>query len=123
MDFTQTIFKKKTYADILEKIYKNTEKKEKSIDALISSLKDKVIDANSALQMVPLIKEYLNAGLKNDENLIKMVAIVQRSVDSEDGAEGLEMSQVEKDELVALSKSYQPEEITAEIKKSKTSTK
>ena len=49
----------------------------------------------------PLIKEYMEIGVKNDEALIKMATIIQRVVNnsSEDG--GLGITEDEKDALLA----------------------
>ena len=39
MDFNQVLFKDKTFANLLEDIYKNANRKEKEIKALIDQLK------------------------------------------------------------------------------------
>ena len=51
--------------------------------------------------IVPLIKEYLEIGVRNDEQLIKMATIVQRVVNNSSGDDGLGISEAEKDELLA----------------------
>ena len=68
---------------------------------LISELRPLVRDIGDATLIVPLIKEYLEIGVKNDEQLIKMATIVQRVLQNigEDG--GLGITEEEKDQLIA----------------------
>ena len=88
--FDQVIFKKKKFSDILEEIYKDTKTKEKQVNQLIAELKPLIQDTGDATLVVPLIKEYLEIGVKNSDNLIKMAAICQRlmakQVEVSDGA-------------------------------------
>lgn len=94
------VFGKKKFSDILEEIYNNQKKKETQVMALISELKPLVNEIGDATLIVPLIKEYMDLGIKNDEQLIKMATIIQRafSKQSEDG--GLGISEEEKQQLL-----------------------
>ncbi len=76
--FDQVIFKNKKFSDILEEIYKDTKTKEKQVNGLISELRPLIQDSGNAVLIVPLIKEYLEIGVKNSDNLIKMAGICQR---------------------------------------------
>lgn len=78
MGLETTIFGKKTVSDIFKEIYDNSRTKDKQINALIGELKPLVENIGDATLVVPMIKEYLEIGVRNDEHLIKMVAIVQR---------------------------------------------
>ena len=78
MGLDTTIFGKKTVSDVLKEIYDNSKNKERQINALIGELKPLVENIGDATLVVPMIKEYLEVGVKNDEHLIKMVALVQR---------------------------------------------
>ncbi len=73
------IFGKKKFSDLLKEIYDNQKKKEAQITALIGELKPLINDIGDATLIVPLIKEYMELGIKNDEQLIKMVNIAQRA--------------------------------------------
>jgi hypothetical protein len=100
MDFEQKIFDGKTFSDLLKNIYDNSSKKEKQIKDLISSLKPYVIDTQSALMVVPLIKEYLDVSVKNDDSLIKIAGIVQRALNNSNGnGDGDFLSEAELDQL------------------------
>ena len=70
------IFGTKKFSDILNEIYDNQKKKEKQISTLIGELKPLINDIGDATLIVPLIKEYLEISVKNDEQLIKMATII-----------------------------------------------
>jgi|TARA_R110001599_G_scaffold228353_1_gene427521 hypothetical protein len=95
------IFGDKKFSDILEEIYTNQRKKSEQVTALISELKPLVQEIGDATLIVPLIKEYMEIGVKNDDALIKMATIIQRAVNtvSEDG--GLGITDEEKEALLA----------------------
>ena len=95
------VFGEKKFSDILEEIYNNQRKKSEQVTALISELKPLIQEIGDATLIVPLIKEYMEIGVKNDDALIKMATIIQRVVNnsSEDG--GLGITDEEKDALLA----------------------
>jgi hypothetical protein len=96
------IFGKKTFSSILEEIYDNQKKKERQISALISELKPLINDIGDATLIVPLIKEYLEISVKNDEQLIKMATIIQRALSNSSNDDGgLGISDEEKTQLLA----------------------
>lgn len=72
------LFDGKTSADVFKEIYNNSKKKDKQISALIAELKPLIQHIGDAPVVVPLIKDYLEIGVKNDEHLIKMMAVIQR---------------------------------------------
>jgi ferritin len=72
------LFDGKTSSDVLKEIYSNSKKKDKQITSLIAELKPLIQNIGDAPVVVPLIKEYLEVGVKNDEHLIKMMAVIQR---------------------------------------------
>ena len=94
------VFGKKKFSDILSEIYDNQKRKEKQISGLIAELKPLINDIGDATLIVPLIKEYLEIGVKNDEQLIKMSTIVQRALNSSNGEESLGITEEEKQELL-----------------------
>jgi hypothetical protein len=106
MSLDAVIFKKKKFSDILEEIYENQKKKESQISALIGELKPLINDIGDATLVVPLIKEYMEIGVKNDEQLIKMATIVQRAlqVQSQNNSNELAFSDEEKAQLFDLAK-------------------
>jgi hypothetical protein len=96
------VFGDKKFSDILEEIYNNQKKKDKQISALITELKPLVQEIGDATLIVPLIKEYLEISVKNDEQLIKMATIIQRIMNTGGTAEnGFGISEEEKAQLLA----------------------
>jgi transcriptional regulator len=95
------VFGDKTFSDILEEIYNNQKKRDAQVVALISELKPLVQEIGDATLIVPLIKEYMEIGVKNDEALIKMATIVQRALQNVDDDGGLGISDEEKEQLLA----------------------
>ncbi len=96
----QILFDDKSFGDLLKEIHGNQKKKAKQLASLISELKPLVQSLGDATVVVPLIKEYMEISVKNDDQLIKMAAIVQRlsTSTSSNGDSGLlteeEMSQL-----------------------------
>ena len=74
----QIIFDDKSFSDILKEIHKNQSKKAKQLASLIAELRPLITNLGDATVVVPLIKEYMEISVKNDDQLIKMAAIVQR---------------------------------------------
>ena len=105
------IFGKKKFSDILKEIYDNQKKKETQISALIGELKPLITDIGDATLIVPLIKEYMELGIKNDEQLIKMSTIIQRALSSEKSEEeGFGMTEDEKRQLLTEIEKFKPKE-------------
>ena len=102
MDKDSELFKGKSFSDIMSDIYSNQKKKDRQIKLLIAQLEPMVKNLNDAAVVVPLIKEYLDISVRNDDALIKLAAIVQRMMkDSNSGeAGGLILSDEEKRQLM-----------------------
>ena len=78
MALDKTIFKDKTLSDLLEEIHNNSSSTRNQVSSLIGELKPLIENIGDATLVVPMIKEYMEIGVKNDEHLIKMAAIIQR---------------------------------------------
>ena len=74
----QVLFDDKSFSDLLKEIHSNQKKKAKQLASLIAELRPLVQSLGDATVVVPLIKEYMEISVKNDDQLIKMAAIVQR---------------------------------------------
>jgi hypothetical protein len=99
--FDNIIFKNKKFSDVLEEIYNNQQKKDKQVSALISELKPLISDIGDATLVVPLIKEYMEISVKNDDLLIKMAALAQRAMQTQNSNGDLTISDEEKEQLLA----------------------
>jgi len=83
MDFSQVkLFGKKNFSDLLKEIHTNQKDKESQLRSLIEGLKPLITSPGEATMIVPLIKEYMELAIKNDDALIKMAGIVQRAMNS-----------------------------------------
>jgi hypothetical protein len=83
MDFSSIkLFGKKNFADLLKEIHTNQKDKEVQLRSLIEGLKPLITSPGEATMIVPLIKEYMELAIKNDDALIKMAGIVQRAMNT-----------------------------------------
>jgi hypothetical protein len=98
------IFDGKSLSSLFKDIYDNTQHNRKQLDVLTRELVQFIKDGDSAVQMVPMIKEYLEINVKNDDQLVKMAGIVQRLISAE-GKAGSEdeygLSEEEKTQLLS----------------------
>lgn len=78
MDFDFEIFKGKSFSGLCKDIVRNSENKKGQIQIIISELRGLIKTVNDAVIIVPLIKEYFDVGIKNDEQIVKLAAIVQK---------------------------------------------
>ncbi len=101
-NFNQVIFGKKTFSDLLQDIYKTTKKTEDRIEELIMALKPFITSPSDAVMIVPLIKEYLDVQVKNNEHLVRMAAVVQRAMTNSAaaGSNDLLITDEEKEQLL-----------------------
>jgi len=107
MDKDTELFKGKTFADIMSDVYQNSKKKDRQLKLLIAQLEPLVQNLSDATVIVPLIKEYMEVSIRNDEQIVKLAAIVQRMMkdaNSEDGGGGLGLSDDEKKQLLENAK-------------------
>ena len=89
MSTDKEIFKGKTLSDLFGEIYDNSKETRGQVKALIGELKPLIENIGDATLLVPMIKEYMEIGVKNDEALIKLATIVQRlEVAKERGGDG-----------------------------------
>ena len=98
------IFDGKSLSSLFKDIYDNTEYNRKQLDVLTKELVQFIKDGDTAIQIVPMIKEYLEINVKNDDQLVKMAGIVQRLISAE-GKAGSEdeygLSEEEKTQLLS----------------------
>ena len=81
---TKEVFGGKSFADLLKDIYDISTHKRKQIEILINELRPLITQINEAAVIVPLIKDYLEVGVRNDDQLAKIAAIFQKYMASED---------------------------------------
>ncbi len=100
MDFSQIkLFGNKKFSDLLKEIHVNQKDKEKQLRSLIEGLKPLINSPGEATMIVPLIKEYMELAIKNDDLLIKMASVVQRALNSKAADENELLSEADKEML------------------------
>lgn len=105
MDTDKEIFDGKTFSSLAKDIYFNSTRKSAQIEQLIKDLRTMVKDAGSATVIAPMIKDYIDVSVKNDDQLIKLSAVLQRflsgSSSSDDaGGGGGGLTDMEKEQLL-----------------------
>ena len=99
----QILFDDKSFGDLLKEIHGNQKKKAKQLASLIAELRPLVQSLGDATVVVPLIKEYMEISVKNDDQLIKMAAIVQRlSSGAANSGDGGLLTTEEMDQLIKM---------------------
>ena len=78
MSTDKEIFKGKSLSDLFGEIYDNSKETKSQVKALIGELKPLIESIGDATLIVPMIKEYMEIGVKNDDALIKLATIIQR---------------------------------------------
>ena len=97
----QILFDGKSFGDLLKEIHGNQKKKATQLASLIAELRPLVQSLGDATVVVPLIKEYMEISVKNDDILIKMAALAQRAMATATADGSLTISDEEKDQLLA----------------------
>ena len=117
MDKNDELFKGTTFADLMSDVYHNSKKKDRQINQLIAQLQPLIKNASDATIIVPLIKEYLDVAVKNDDHLVKLTAIVQRFISTKQTitGEGSLLSEDEKKQLLAVANETFENELTEEV--------
>lgn len=78
MALDKEIFNGKTLSDLFSEIHDNSSNTRTQVKGLIGELKPLIENIGDATLLVPMIKEYMEIGVKNDEHLIKLATVIQR---------------------------------------------
>ena len=88
------VFEGKNFQDLLKDIYNNTKAKKSQIktlmDVLAEMLKKPGSTPSDAAIVAPLVKEFLEVAVKNDEHLVKIATIMQRLMSAQTVAHNTE---------------------------------
>ncbi|OUU65610.1 MAG: hypothetical protein CBC24_05095 [Candidatus Pelagibacter sp. TMED64] len=102
MSNEKEIFEGKTFQDLTKDIYENTTKRKVQIDLLISEIHGFITTIDDVVMVAPIIKEYMDTAVKNDEHLVKLAGVLQRIISKSQGGddESMLLSESEKEELM-----------------------
>jgi hypothetical protein len=103
MNEDDIIFDNVSFSDLMKDIYVTTKEKEKKINRLIDQLEPMINNISDATIAVPLIKDYLDISVKNDDHLLKMASVLQRLISNKSkGSSGGDMLLLSEDEKMQL---------------------
>ena len=98
------IFEGKTLSDVFKDIYDNSKTNKQQLEVLMKEVVGFIKDGDTAVQIIPMLKEYLEINVKNDEQLVKLATIVQRITAAErrvsDSGDEFGLSEAEKEQLM-----------------------
>ena len=98
------IFEGKTLSDVFKDIYDNSKTNKTQLEVLMKEVVGFIKDGDTAVQIIPMLKEYLEINVKNDEQLVKLATIVQRITAAEkrvsDSGDEFGLSEAEKQQLM-----------------------
>lgn len=98
-----------SFATICEKIVTNSIETKNQIDILSNEVRALIKTPADAVAIIPVMRQYLDTGVRNDEQLVKLAAVLQRLI-SADGADikdpissdSLGISEEEKQQLMEI---------------------
>ena len=96
------IFGGKTFQDLTKDIYNNASEKKNQIQILIKEMNKMITSIDDVVLLAPIIKEYLEVSVKNDEHLVKLASVLQRIFSKSKSADDDNsfLSEKEKEELM-----------------------
>ena len=98
------IFEGKTLSDVFKDIYDNSKTNKQQLEVLMKEVVGFIKDGDTAVQIIPMLKEYLEINVKNDEQLVKLATVVQRIMAAEkrvsDSGDEFGLSEAEKEQLM-----------------------
>ena len=98
------IFEGKSLSDVFKDIYDNSKTNKQQLEVLMKEVVGFIKDGDTAVQIIPMLKEYLEINVKNDEQLVKLATIVQRITAAEkrisDSGDEFGLSEQEKQQLM-----------------------
>jgi hypothetical protein len=108
--------------DVLEEAHDRSREQKELVERLIDELTDLMNDEDDAVALVPLIKEYLEINVQNNEQLVKIAQVIQRmynasikQTSSDSGGGGGGFSEEDKEELRKLAEGMSDDEEIEEL--------
>ena len=74
------IFDDKTLSDVFRDIYKNTESKREQINTFVTKLVRQIRTPEDAAVISPIIKDFMEVNVRNDEHIVRIAQIAQRAI-------------------------------------------
>lgn len=110
----------KSFRDLCKEILDRSQSKKNQLDTLVSDVRSHIKTANDVTVFLPRVKELLEVGIKNDEQLIKLTAILQKlqstQLETSGGETGM-LTEEEKEQLLKATIKTEVKEIEATVEK------
>ena len=121
------IFGDKNFSDLSKEIYDNSVLKKTQIELLVQEVHGYIQGIEDIAIVGPVLKELLDVGVKNDDNLLKLATVIQRIMSKQagDASDTSLLTDSEKEELMgsledaAVSLQNRSDEINEDISKLK----
>jgi|TARA_R100000005_G_C4995525_1_gene202424 hypothetical protein len=99
----ENIFDDKSLSDIFKDIYTNTENKRVQINTYITKLVQLIKTPEDATVISPIIKDFMEVNVKNDEHIVRVAQIAQRamSIGAKAAASSELLTEEEKQQLLS----------------------
>ena len=96
------IFGDKNFSDLSQEIYENSKLKKTQIDLLVQEVHGYIQGIEDIAIVGPILKELMDVGVKNDDNLLKLATVIQRIMNKQADVteETSLLSEDEKEELM-----------------------
>ena len=96
------IFGDKNFSDLSQEIYENSKLKKTQIELLVQEVHGYIQGIEDIAIVGPILKELMDVGVKNDDNLLKLATVIQRIMNKQADVteETSLLSEDEKEELM-----------------------
>ena len=74
------IFEGKSLSDLFKDIYENTKTNKTQLEVLMKEVVGFIKDGDTAVQIIPMLKEYLEINVKNDDQLVKPTQMIYKKI-------------------------------------------
>ncbi len=109
------IFGDKNFSDLSQEIYENSKLKKTQIELLVQEVHGYIQGIEDIAIVGPILKELLDVGVKNDDNLLKLATVIQRIMSKHQVADDSDVGLLSEDEKEELMNSL--EDAASELQK------
>ena len=101
------IFGDKNFSDLSQEIYENAKFKKTQIELLVQEVHGYIQGIEDIAIVGPILKELLDVGVKNDDNLLKLATVIQRIMSKHQVTDDSDVSLLSEDEKEELMNSLE----------------
>jgi hypothetical protein len=87
LDLAQLVFQDKKLEDLIKEVYDNHKSQDETLKKEIARLLGMISGPGDAIVIIPMIKSLMDSSLKNDESILKLVQVFQKSSDTKKDTE------------------------------------